>query len=126
MADALHRRSTRPHTWHTMPVALQMIGQLWRGEVSAEETLLELVRERLRLTGMKRSCESQVCGASGRAGRRAGGHQSRPAMGGGSHTLPRQTGSVSNWSTGPHSRLGYGIFSPNALGARWRPSMPRA
>jgi hypothetical protein len=71
MTDALHTRSTRPHTWHTMPVALQMNGQLWRGEVRAEETLLELVRERLRLTGTKRSCESQVCGASGRASRRA-------------------------------------------------------
>jgi aerobic-type carbon monoxide dehydrogenase small subunit (CoxS/CutS family) len=63
MADALHPRSTMPHTWHTMPVALQMNGQLWRGDVRAEETLLELVRERLRLTGTKRSCESQVCGA---------------------------------------------------------------
>ena len=28
-----------------------------------EETLLELLRVRLRLTGTKRSCESEVCGA---------------------------------------------------------------
>lgn len=63
MADALHTPSTLPHTWHTLPVALQMNGQLWRGDVRAEETLLEFVRERLRLTGTKRSCESQVCGA---------------------------------------------------------------
>src|SRR5499426_4054657 len=51
------------HTWLTMPVSLQMNGQPWQGEVRAEETLLEFVRERLRLTGTKRSCESQVCGA---------------------------------------------------------------
>jgi len=56
MTDALHAGST-------MPVVLQINGQPWRGEVRAEETLLELVRERLRLTGTKRSCESQVCGA---------------------------------------------------------------
>jgi aerobic carbon-monoxide dehydrogenase small subunit len=56
MAEALR-------TWHTMPVSLQMNGQPLQGEVRAEETLLEFVRERLRLTGTKRSCESQVCGA---------------------------------------------------------------
>jgi aerobic-type carbon monoxide dehydrogenase small subunit (CoxS/CutS family) len=63
MADALHTRFTMPHTWHTIPIALQMNGQLWRGEVRAGETLLEFVRERFRLTGTKRSCEFQVCGA---------------------------------------------------------------
>ena len=35
----------------------------WQGQVRAEETLLELIRERLKLTGTKRSCESEVCGA---------------------------------------------------------------
>src|SRR5215813_11388259 len=50
-------------TWHMMPISLQINGQPWRGEVRTEETLLEFVRERLRLTGTKRSCESQVCGA---------------------------------------------------------------
>jgi carbon-monoxide dehydrogenase small subunit len=63
MAEAVHRRSTTPHAWHTLPVAFEINGQPWRGDVRAEETLLELVRERLRLTGTKRSCESQVCGA---------------------------------------------------------------
>src|SRR4029450_4167134 len=48
---------------HMMPVSLQINGQPRRGEGPAEETLLEFVRERLRLTGTKRSCESQVCGA---------------------------------------------------------------
>jgi aerobic-type carbon monoxide dehydrogenase small subunit (CoxS/CutS family) len=37
-------------------------GQSWSGEVPIEETLLELLRNRLRLTGTKRSCESEVCG----------------------------------------------------------------
>ena len=63
MAEAVHRRSTTPHAWHTLPVAFEINGQPWRGDVRAEETLLELVRKRLRLTGTKRSCESQVCGA---------------------------------------------------------------
>jgi aerobic-type carbon monoxide dehydrogenase small subunit (CoxS/CutS family) len=35
----------------------------WSGEVAVEETLLEFLRLRLRLTGTKRSCESEVCGA---------------------------------------------------------------
>jgi aerobic carbon-monoxide dehydrogenase small subunit len=56
MAEALH-------TSHMMPVSLQINGQPWQGEVRPEETLLEFVRERLHLTGTKRSCESQVCGA---------------------------------------------------------------
>ncbi len=38
-------------------------GSPWSGEIPVEETLLELLRNRLRLTGTKRSCESEVCGA---------------------------------------------------------------
>ncbi|HUK40638.1 MAG TPA: (2Fe-2S)-binding protein [Candidatus Acidoferrales bacterium] len=38
-------------------------GKSWSGDVPAEETLLEFLRARLRLTGTKRSCESEVCGA---------------------------------------------------------------
>ena len=38
-------------------------GQAFSGEVPVEETLLEFLRDRLRLTGTKRSCESEVCGA---------------------------------------------------------------
>src|SRR5262247_1936050 len=56
MADAVY-------TGSMMPVALHINGQPWRGDIRAEETLLEFVRERLRLTGTKRSCESEVCGA---------------------------------------------------------------
>jgi xanthine dehydrogenase YagT iron-sulfur-binding subunit len=38
-------------------------GKTWDGEIPIEETLLDFLRLRLRLTGTKRSCESQVCGA---------------------------------------------------------------
>ena len=38
-------------------------GKPWSGEVPVEESLLEFLRVRLRLTGTKRSCESEVCGA---------------------------------------------------------------
>jgi len=38
-------------------------GETWSGSVPAPETLLEFIRRRLGLTGTKRSCESQVCGA---------------------------------------------------------------
>jgi aerobic-type carbon monoxide dehydrogenase small subunit (CoxS/CutS family) len=44
-------------------LSLTINGQPWSGEVAIEETLLELLRNRLRLTGTKRSCESEVCGA---------------------------------------------------------------
>ena len=38
-------------------------GKSWSGEVPVEETLLEFLRTRQGLTGTKRSCESEVCGA---------------------------------------------------------------
>jgi aerobic-type carbon monoxide dehydrogenase small subunit (CoxS/CutS family) len=44
-------------------LALTVNGEFWSGEVPVEETLLEFLRVRLRLTGTKRSCESEVCGA---------------------------------------------------------------
>jgi aerobic-type carbon monoxide dehydrogenase small subunit (CoxS/CutS family) len=44
-------------------LSLTVNGKSWSGSVSIEETLLELLRNRLRLTGTKRSCESEVCGA---------------------------------------------------------------
>ncbi len=50
-------------TLQTMEIAITVNGQPWRGEVPVEETLLEFVRGRLSLTGTKRSCESEVCGA---------------------------------------------------------------
>jgi aerobic-type carbon monoxide dehydrogenase small subunit (CoxS/CutS family) len=47
----------------TVEVQLTVNGQPWSGEVPVEEVLLDLLRHRLGLTGTKRSCESQVCGA---------------------------------------------------------------
>ena len=44
-------------------LSLTINGENWTGEVPIGETLLELLRNRLRLTGTKRSCESEVCGA---------------------------------------------------------------
>ena len=44
-------------------LSLSVNGKSWSGSVPIEETLLELLRNRLRLTGTKRSCESEVCGA---------------------------------------------------------------
>lgn len=44
-------------------LSLSVNGKIWSGEVPIEETLLELLRNRLRLSGTKRSCESEVCGA---------------------------------------------------------------
>src|ERR1700750_442305 len=43
-------------------LSLIVNSQTWSGDVPIEETLLELLRNRLRLTGTKRSCESEVCG----------------------------------------------------------------
>ena len=47
----------------TFSLSLTINGNPWSGEVAVEETLLEFLRLRLRLTGTKRSCESEVCGA---------------------------------------------------------------
>ena len=50
-----------PQTKHSLTLTIN--GTAWSGEVPIEETLLEFLRNRLRLTGTKRSCESEVCGA---------------------------------------------------------------
>ncbi|HEY7216883.1 MAG TPA: (2Fe-2S)-binding protein [Candidatus Binatia bacterium] len=47
----------------TVQLSVRVNGTPWSGEVPIEETLLELLRNRLLLTGTKRSCESEVCGA---------------------------------------------------------------
>lgn len=52
-----------PRTLQTVEVAFTLNGQPWRGVVPVEEVLLDLLRERAGLTGTKRSCESEVCGA---------------------------------------------------------------
>lgn len=50
-------------TLQTFDLSLTINGKRWSGQVPVEETLLEFVRFRLGLTGTKRSCESEVCGA---------------------------------------------------------------
>jgi aerobic-type carbon monoxide dehydrogenase small subunit (CoxS/CutS family) len=47
----------------TFNLSLNVNGKPWSGEIPIEETLLEYLRVRLGLTGTKRSCESEVCGA---------------------------------------------------------------
>ena len=47
----------------TFNLSVTINGNPWSGDVPVEETLLEFLRLRLRLTGTKRSCESEVCGA---------------------------------------------------------------
>jgi aerobic carbon-monoxide dehydrogenase small subunit len=47
----------------TFNLSLTVNDTPWSGEVPIEETLLEFLRDRLQLTGTKRSCESEVCGA---------------------------------------------------------------
>ena len=47
----------------TFSLSVRVKGEAWSGEVPIEETLLEFLRHRLHLTGTKRSCESEVCGA---------------------------------------------------------------
>jgi len=50
-----------PRTSFNLSVTVN--GKPWSGEVAIEVTLIELLRDRLHLTGTKRSCESEVCGA---------------------------------------------------------------
>jgi carbon-monoxide dehydrogenase small subunit len=54
------RERTRAQTYQ---LSFALNGAPWSGNVPAELTLLDLLRERCGLTGTKRSCESQVCGA---------------------------------------------------------------
>ncbi len=59
MSEAVDNLSTV----QTMDIAVTVNGQSWSGTVPAEEVLLDFLRYRLGLTGSKRSCESEVCGA---------------------------------------------------------------
>lgn len=53
----------RLQTLQTISVSLTVNGRAWSGDVPAEEVLLDLLRGRIGLTGTKRGCESEVCGA---------------------------------------------------------------
>jgi len=59
MATALTRRSDA----QTIPVSFTLNGRLQEIDVEPHELLLDLVRDRLGLTGAKRSCDVEVCGA---------------------------------------------------------------
>lgn len=50
-------------TQQTAKITLEINGKSWSGEVPVEEVLLDFLRYRAGLTGTKRSCESEVCGA---------------------------------------------------------------
>ena len=50
-------------TLQSVDISLTINGKTWSGEVPVEEVLLDFLRYRAGLTGTKRSCESQVCGA---------------------------------------------------------------
>ena len=53
----------RLETVQTVAMSLTVNGEPWSGEVPVEEVLLDLLRGRIGLTGTKRGCESEVCGA---------------------------------------------------------------
>lgn len=46
-----------------MPIRLTVNGHEHEVQVEPHETLIELIRDRLGLTGTKKSCDMQVCGA---------------------------------------------------------------
>jgi xanthine dehydrogenase YagT iron-sulfur-binding subunit len=50
-------------TVQTVAVSVTVNGQPWSGQVPVEEVLLDFLRRRLGMTGTKRGCESEVCGA---------------------------------------------------------------
>ncbi|HWH78295.1 MAG TPA: 2Fe-2S iron-sulfur cluster-binding protein, partial [Candidatus Binatus sp.] len=55
--------STRHSEGQTIPVSFTLNGRLQELDVEPHELLLDVVRDRLGLTGAKRSCDVQVCGA---------------------------------------------------------------
>jgi aerobic-type carbon monoxide dehydrogenase small subunit (CoxS/CutS family) len=59
MSKAMSRRADA----QTIPVSFTLNGRLQELEVEPHELLLDVVRDRLGLTGVKRSCDVQVCGA---------------------------------------------------------------
>jgi carbon-monoxide dehydrogenase small subunit len=59
MATALSRHSDG----QTIPVSFTLNGRLQEIDVEPHELLLDVIRDRLGLTGAKRSCDVQVCGA---------------------------------------------------------------
>jgi aerobic carbon-monoxide dehydrogenase small subunit len=59
MSKAMLRRSDV----QTIPVSFTLNGKMQELDVEPHELLLDVVRDRFGLTGVKRSCDVQVCGA---------------------------------------------------------------
>jgi aerobic-type carbon monoxide dehydrogenase small subunit (CoxS/CutS family) len=59
MAKAMSRHSDA----QSIPVSFTLNGRLQEIDVEPHELLLDVVREKFGLTGVKRSCDVQVCGA---------------------------------------------------------------
>src|SRR4051812_41636064 len=61
------RSTKRPSGWHmasdVFPLAFRLNGGSCRIEVGTHELLVDVLRERLGLTGTKKSCEIGTCGA---------------------------------------------------------------
>jgi aerobic-type carbon monoxide dehydrogenase small subunit (CoxS/CutS family) len=59
MSKAMPRRADA----QTNPISYTLNGRLQEVDVEPHELLLDVVRDRLGMTGAKRSCDDQVCGA---------------------------------------------------------------
>ena len=61
--NGMAKMAEAANEFQMVELGIDINGKKWSGGVPAHETLLEFIRARLGLTGTKRSCESQVCGA---------------------------------------------------------------
>lgn len=59
----MSKMMTRRSAVQTLPISFTLNGKLQELEVEPHEFLLDVIRERVGLTGAKRSCDVQVCGA---------------------------------------------------------------
>jgi carbon-monoxide dehydrogenase small subunit len=59
----MSKSMSRQHDAQFVPVSFKLNGRLQEIEVEPHELLLDVVRDRLGLTGAKRSCDVEVCGA---------------------------------------------------------------
>ena len=59
----MSKAMSRQHDAQSIPVSFNLNGRSQEIEVEPHELLLDVIRDRLGLTGAKRSCDVQVCGA---------------------------------------------------------------
>ena len=55
--------TTRPREAQTIAISCEVNGKNYELDVEPHELLIDVVREKLGLTGVKRSCDVEVCGA---------------------------------------------------------------